>query len=141
MYIRSEILFYSDAQAELYNVISKRMSNFIPPQMKILNMVIPILIHFCSSVLIWEQHKAVCHPTKRDVINDFKPFLTVYRKFLTLSNQMSCNKSKCIRIVYESSKGSGVPAYLRSFWLNSVMSTKLLCAGSDELTRLHKCAN
>ena len=27
MYIRSEILFYSDAQAELYNVISEHMSD------------------------------------------------------------------------------------------------------------------
>ena len=49
-------------------------------------------------------HKAACHPRKSDVINDIKLFLTVYRriycrKVLTLSNQMSHYKSKCIRIV------------------------------------------
>ena len=34
----------------LLNVISERISDDIPPQMKILNMVIPILMHFCSFV-------------------------------------------------------------------------------------------
>ena len=32
------------------NMISERKSDDIPPQMKILNMVIPILMHFCSFV-------------------------------------------------------------------------------------------
>ena len=32
------------------NVISERISDDIPPQMKILNMVIPILMHFCSFI-------------------------------------------------------------------------------------------
>ena len=50
-----------------------------------------------------KPHKAACHPTKCDIINDVKPFLTVYRriycrKFLTLSNQMTSYKLKCIRI-------------------------------------------
>ena len=49
-----------------------------------------------------EPHKAVCHPTNGDVIDDVKLFPTVYRriyccKFLTLSNQMSRYKRKCIR--------------------------------------------
>ena len=48
-------------------------------------------------------HKAACHLTKCDVINDVKLFPTVYhriycRKFLTLSNQTSRYKSKCIRM-------------------------------------------
>ena len=48
-------------------------------------------------------HNAACHPKKCDVINDVKLFPTVYRriychKFLTLSNQKSRYKSKCIRI-------------------------------------------
>ena len=47
--------------------------------------------------------QAACHPTKCDAINDVKLFLIVYRriycrKFLTLSNQASRYKSKCIRI-------------------------------------------
>ena len=51
-----------------------------------------------------KPHKATRHPTKCDVINDVKLFPTVYRRiycrnFMTLSNQMSCYKSKCIRIV------------------------------------------
>ena len=37
-----------DMRVEPENVISKRISDDIPPQMKILNMVIPILMHFCS---------------------------------------------------------------------------------------------
>ena len=51
-----------------------------------------------------KPHKGVSHPTKCDVINDVKLFPTVYRriycrKFLTLSNQTSHYKSKCIRII------------------------------------------
>ena len=50
-------------------------------------------------------HNAVRHPTKCDKINDVKLFPTVYRriycpKFLTLSNQKSHYKSKCIRILF-----------------------------------------
>ena len=51
--IRSEILFYSDLLAEPKNMISEYISDKIPPQMKILNMVIPILMHFCSFVSNW----------------------------------------------------------------------------------------
>ena len=50
-----------------------------------------------------KSHKAACHPTKCDVINDVKLFPTVYRriywrKFLTLSNRTSRYKLKCIRM-------------------------------------------
>ena len=53
-----------------------------------------------------KPHKAARHPTKCGVINDVKQFPTVYRriycrKFLTLSNQMSRYKIKCIRIQNE----------------------------------------
>ena len=52
-----------------------------------------------------KPHKAARHPAKCDVINEFKRFPTVYlriycRKFLTLSNQMSRYKSKCIRMSF-----------------------------------------
>ena len=48
-------------------------------------------------------HRVARHQTECDVINDDKLFLTVYhriycRKFLTLFNQTSCYKIKCIRI-------------------------------------------
>ena len=77
--------------------------------MKILHVVIPILICFNSLVTNWsvasriKPHKGVCHPIKCDVINDVKIFLAVYgriycRKILTLSNQTSRYKRKCIRI-------------------------------------------
>ena len=51
-----------------------------------------------------KPHKAACHPTKGDIIDDVKLFPTVYRRiycrnFLTLSNQTSRYKCKCIRIV------------------------------------------
>ena len=34
--------------SQTIDVISKRISDDIPPQMKILNMAIPILMHYCS---------------------------------------------------------------------------------------------
>ena len=85
-------------------MISERISDDIPPQMKILNMVIPILMRFCSFVS--EPHKAARHQTKGDVTDDVKLFPTVYRriycrKFLTLSNQTSRYKRKCIRTIYK----------------------------------------
>ena len=44
--IRSEISFYSDALVEPLNMISDRTYDNIPLQMKILNVVIPILMYF-----------------------------------------------------------------------------------------------
>ena len=85
----------------------RRIFNNIPPQMKILNMVIPILMHICSSdsnrsaESRIKAHKAARHPRKCDLINDVKLFPAVYRKFLTLSNQTSRNISKCIRMAIE----------------------------------------
>ena len=86
-------------------MLSERITDDIPPQMKILDMVIPILMHFCSlisnmSVASFIKPHLV---QKRDLINDVKLFATIYcriycRKYLTLSNQTSCYKSKCIRI-------------------------------------------
>ena len=92
-------------------MIFECISHDIPPQTKILNMVIPILKHFYSIVSNLDvvshkkQHKGVRHPTKCDIINDIKLLKTVYRriycrKVLTLSNQTLRNKSKSIRIVY-----------------------------------------
>ena len=71
--------------------------------MKILNMVIPILMHFCSLNSMIGALQAAHHPTKCDVVNDVKLFPTVYhriycRKYLSLSNQTSHYKLKCIRI-------------------------------------------
>ena len=82
-------------------MISERISDDKPPQMKILNMVIPILMHLCMERC--KPHKAARHPTKCDVINDVKLFPAVYRKiycrkFLTLSNQTSRYKLMCIRM-------------------------------------------
>ena len=46
-----EILFYSDALEEPSNLISDHKTYDMPPQMKILNMVIPILMHFWTLIL------------------------------------------------------------------------------------------
>ena len=59
---------------------------------------VPLNLECCK------PHKAKHHPTICDVINDGKWFPMVYcriycHKFLTLSNQTSHYKSKCIRIV------------------------------------------
>ena len=45
-----------------------------------------------------KPYKAAHHPTKCDIINDVKQNRIYCRKFLTLSNPMSRNKIKCIRI-------------------------------------------
>ena len=88
-------------------MISERISDDIPPQMKILNMVISIQMHFNLQFELklerCKPHKAARHPKKCHVINDVTLFPTVYRriyccKFLTLSNQTSRYKLKCIRI-------------------------------------------
>ena len=70
----------------------------IPPQMKIFNMVILILMHFCSFSQIGVLQAAL----NVTLINDVKLFLTVYcRKYcrVFLHYPIShCNKIKCIRI-------------------------------------------
>ena len=92
-------------------MISERISNDIPPQIKILNMVIPILMHFCSFFSNWSVARCtmphIIQQTKCDIINDVKLFPTVYRridcrKFFMLSNQTSRYKSKCIRMLFDS---------------------------------------
>ena len=93
-----------------FNVISECISDNIPPQIIFFNMVIPNLMCFYSLVSNWslasriKPYKGIRHPLKCDVINDIKPFPTVYhriycRKFLMLSNQTSRNKSMCVRIL------------------------------------------
>ena len=54
-------------------MISKRISEAIPPQMKIMSMVIHILMHFCSSLQIG-GFKA-CHQIKHDLINGANCFI------------------------------------------------------------------
>ena len=86
-------------------MISKGISNEIPPQIKI------FISYPHSNALLQPRfklepckpHKAERHPPNSDVINDIKLFPTIYRriycrKFLTLSNQTLRYKSKCIRI-------------------------------------------
>ena len=96
-------------------MISERISEDMPPQMKILSMVIPILMHFCIHKLErCKLHNDARHAMKCDIINDVNLFPTVYRKiycrkFLTLSNQTSRYKSKCIRIFLDIS--SRISAY------------------------------
>ena len=78
-------------------MISEGISDDIPSQIKILNMVIPVLMRFYRLFSNWsvesciKSHNGVRHATKCDVIIDVKLFQTVYpriycRKLLTLSN-------------------------------------------------------
>ena len=89
----SVIKFYIDLSAELWNVISNCISNRMPTQIKMLNMVIPFLMHFNQFCLQLEQckrHNAARHPTKSNEINDFNIFPSVYRpktKLAVLSNK------------------------------------------------------
>ena len=62
------------------------------------------LLQFCLKLERCKPFNAALHPPKCDVITDVKLFPTVYRriycrKFLTLSNQKSRYKSKCIRML------------------------------------------
>ena len=66
-------------------------------KIKILNMVIPILMHFCSLTSNWSMQAA---QTKCDVIktsNNFMQYIAIIlSQILTLSNQTSGYKSKYI---------------------------------------------
>ena len=55
-------------------MISDCILDDIPPQMKTLNMVIPILMHFCLKLEHFKLHKAAHHPMKCDIIYDIKLF-------------------------------------------------------------------
>ena len=86
-------------------MLSDCINDDIPHKMKTLNIVIPILMHFCSFLSSQiEKLQAACHPMKCDVLNDIKVFPIYFCKFLTLSNQTSHYKSKCIRIQYDRSQ-------------------------------------
>ena len=85
------------AHEQSCNIISDRISNNTLPQIKVLNTVNQILMHFCSFVLNWIL-EAACHSAKCDVINDIKLFLIYRRKFVILSNQMSHYKNKYIKM-------------------------------------------
>ena len=88
-------------------MISACISDDILPQMKILNMVIPILMHFCSYFSNWSiassLKPAVIHQNVIKIFLTVFPSLTLYsriycHKYFTLSNQMLRYKIKCIRI-------------------------------------------
>ena len=88
-------------------MISERISNDVPAQMKILNMDphSNAILQFCLKFEHCKPHNSTYHPRKCDIINDVKLFPTVFRriycsKFLTLSNQTSRYKSNCIRIIF-----------------------------------------
>ena len=72
-------------------MISERISDDIPPEIKILNKVIPILMHFCKfrpKLDRYKPQKAACHPTICDVINDVKLFPTVYHRTQDILSQI-----------------------------------------------------
>ena len=61
------------------------------------------LLQFHLKLQSCKLHYAALHPTNCDIINDVKLFPTIYRrifchKFLTITNQTSRYKSKCIRM-------------------------------------------
>ena len=61
-------------------------------------------LQFYLNYVCSRPHKSAIHILECDIINDGKLFLTVYHriycyKILTLSNQTSHYKSKCIRIM------------------------------------------
>ena len=63
------------------------------------------LLQFRLKSELCKHHKAVCHPTRCEIINDVKLFPIVYHriychKFLMSSNQTSRYKSKCTRILF-----------------------------------------
>ena len=79
-------------------MISKCVSDDIPLQMKILNMVIPIIMHFCSLVSNWsvasriEPHIIQRNVTYLIMSNYFRQYIAGYT--------VAIYKSKCIRRVF-----------------------------------------
>ena len=62
-------------------MISERISNDIPPQNENFEYGCThsnALLYVCLILECCKLHKAACHPTKRDIFNDVKLFLTVY---------------------------------------------------------------
>ena len=88
-------------------MVSDPISNHISPQMDILNMVIPILMHlglsflplkslFCLKMEHCKPHTATCHPRKGDIIHDAKLFLALHSGYTVTNFQTSCYKIRCI---------------------------------------------
>ena len=81
---------------------SERISDDIPHQMKILNMVIPILMCFYNLVSNWsvasciKPLKGVRHPTKKTISDSISQ--DILSQIFDLSNQMLRYKSKCVRM-------------------------------------------
>ena len=103
-------------------MILECISDDIPPQNANFEYGYPhsnALLQFPLKLERCKLHKAACHPTKCDIINDDKLFLTVYRriychKFLMLSNQKLRYKSNCIRIRYIQQAVRNLCTFLRS---------------------------
>ena len=76
-------------------MISNCISDDVPPQMTILNMVILVIMHLCSCLILkylfphnsehCKPHKVACHQAKCDVINGIKLFPTLYCRY-TVAN-------------------------------------------------------
>ena len=91
-------------------MISERIYPAISSPNENLNMVIPILMQFCSLVSYWsvasriKPHVIQPNVTLLMLSNYFGQYIAGYYcmiywlKFFTLSNQTSCYKSKCIRM-------------------------------------------
>ena len=78
-----------------------------------------------------KPHRAARHPKKGDVIDDVKLFPTVYgrlycRKFLTLSNQTSRYKCKCIRTFCGLSIDQNIFETHYGLWENRSCETQLI---------------
>ena len=63
-------------------MISERISVEIPPQMNILKMVIPILIHARSFISDLSVASRIMPHVIGDVINNVKLFPTIYRRII-----------------------------------------------------------
>ena len=81
-------------------MISKRTFDNIPTQIEFLNMVIPIIMQFSSFVSKWSLASHInLHVVQQNVTLLMTSNWIHCGKFFMLSNQMSCYKSKCIRLL------------------------------------------
>ena len=86
-------------------MISERISDDIPPQMKILNMVIPhsnAILQFCFKL---EAVIQACYPMKCDVINDVKLFSTVSQDIMSqffdvIQIDVAVTKASALEYIY-----------------------------------------
>ena len=116
-------------------MISDRFPSCIPPQMKILNMIIPILMHFYILYQNGALQATKSHIIQQyDIINDFKLFPTVYHRiycqiFLCYPIRCHITKSSALELLFAYNKVSfsHVKAHMYSSYCFFILKAPTKC--------------